>query len=63
MTSNNLLYPNPAAHIIYSDIDNLFEFVGLVLGKAIFENITVQPQFAHFFLAFMNGLKLFIIIN
>jgi HECT-domain (ubiquitin-transferase) len=26
-----------------------------VLGKALFENITIQPQFAHFFLAFMHG--------
>ena len=26
-----------------------------MLGKAIFENLTVQPQFAHFFLSFMNG--------
>ena len=26
-----------------------------MLGKAIFENITIQPQFAHFFLAFMHG--------
>ena len=28
---------------------------GRVLGKALFENITIQPQFAHFFLAFMHG--------
>lgn len=26
-----------------------------MLGKALFENITIQPQFAHFFLAFMHG--------
>jgi ubiquitin-protein ligase E3 C len=25
------------------------------LVQAMFENLTVQPQFAHFFLAFMNG--------
>ena len=30
-------------------------FIGRVLGKALFENITIQPQFAHFFLAFMHG--------
>lgn len=29
--------------------------MGRVLGKALFENMTVQPQFAHFFLAFING--------
>ena len=33
----------------------LFAFVGRVLGKALFERVTVQPQFAHFFLSFMGG--------
>jgi ubiquitin-protein ligase E3 C len=32
-----------------------FNPLGRVLGKALFENITIQPQFAHFFLAFMHG--------
>ena len=29
----------------------LFEFLGRVLGKALFEGVVVQPQFARFFLA------------
>lgn len=33
----------------------LFTFLGRIVGKALFENITVQPVFAHFFLSFMRG--------
>jgi ubiquitin-protein ligase E3 C len=57
LTEENLLYPNPAACQLYesAEIDNLFSFLGRVLGKALFENITLQPQFAHFFLAFMHN--------
>jgi hypothetical protein len=51
------LYPNPAAPTVYGEreAERTYSFLGRVLGKAVFENITVQPQFAHFFLAFMNG--------
>lgn len=57
MTSDNLLYPNPSAVAIYrgNELDETYYFVGRVLGKAIYENITIQPQFAHFFLAFIHG--------
>lgn len=57
LTSTNLLYPNPAAPLIYgrSEVEELYFFAGRLLGKAIFENITLQPQFAHFFLGFMHG--------
>jgi ubiquitin-protein ligase E3 C len=55
----NLLYPNPAARFLYDqsekDLEDLYVFAGRLLGKALFENVTLQPQFAHFFLAFMNG--------
>lgn len=56
-TEKNLIFPNPAASAIYEegDLEALFLFLGKVLGKALFENITIQPQFAHFFLAFMHG--------
>jgi len=43
-----MLYPE-------DEIENLYTFLGRVLGKALYENITVQPQFAHFMLNFMNG--------
>lgn len=55
----NLLYPNPAARFLYDhnekELEDLYVFAGRLLGKALFENVTLQPQFAHFFLAFMNG--------
>jgi len=53
----NLLYPNPAAPSLYdpTELEALYIFAGRLLGKALFENITLQPQFAHFFLAFMHG--------
>jgi ubiquitin-protein ligase E3 C len=57
LTSANLMYPSPTASSLYdgNDIDRLYHFLGRVLGKALFENITIQPQFCHFFLAFMDG--------
>jgi len=57
VTSTGDLYPNPHAALAIGDSESLelFTFVGQVLGKAIFEDITIQPQFAHFFLANMPG--------
>lgn len=55
-TSTQYLYPSSAALNLYNEreLERLFYFLGLVLGKAIYENITVQPQFAHFFLSFFT---------
>lgn len=33
----------------------MFEFLGRILGKALYEGITIKPQFAHFFLSFLRG--------
>lgn len=50
------LYPNPSSFSAHgSDHIVLFEFLGRILGKALFEQMTIQPQFAHFFLSFMRG--------
>lgn len=38
----------------------LFEFLGRILGKALYEGITIQPQFAHLFLSFLRGDKEFL---
>lgn len=56
-TFDGLLYPNPSAGSIYqsTELEDMFLFIGRVLGKAILENITISPQFTHFFLAFMHG--------
>ena len=55
-TTSQYLYPSSAALNLYGEreLERLFFFLGLVLGKAIYENITVQPQFAHFFLSFFT---------
>ena len=56
-TSDKFLYPNPSAPMLYdaTELPRLYNFVGMILGKAIFENIVVGNQFAHFFLSFMGG--------
>lgn len=54
--TDNCLYPNPSSFAAHgSDHIVLFEFLGRILGKSLFEGITVHPQFAHFFLSFMRG--------
>lgn len=50
------MYPNPSSHAAHgSDHIMLFEFLGRILGKALYEGITVHPQFAHFFLSHLRG--------
>jgi len=53
---DNCLYPNPSSEKAHGD-DHLllFGFLGRILGKALYEGITINPQFAHFFLAFLRG--------
>jgi len=54
--AGNCLYPNPASGAAHgSDHILLFEFLGRILGKALYEGITIHPQFAHFFLSFLRG--------
>mmetsp|Transcript_2993 Transcript_2993/g.3460 ORF Transcript_2993/g.3460 Transcript_2993/m.3460 type:complete len:1148 (+) Transcript_2993:143-3586(+) len=54
--SGNCLYPNPSSRAAHgSDNVILFEFLGRILGKALYEGITIQPQFSHFFLSFLRG--------
>eukprot|EP00557_Chaetoceros_sp_GSL56_P007737 CAMPEP_0176505780 /NCGR_PEP_ID=MMETSP0200_2-20121128/16685_1 /TAXON_ID=947934 /ORGANISM="Chaetoceros sp., Strain GSL56" /LENGTH=1269 /DNA_ID=CAMNT_0017905373 /DNA_START=111 /DNA_END=3920 /DNA_ORIENTATION=+ len=55
-TEDGFLYPNPSSNTAHgSDDIVLFEFLGRILGKAIYENITIKPQFAHFFLSYLRG--------
>ena len=55
-TDGNLMYPNPSSKFVHgTDHVVLFEFLGRILGKALYENITIQPQFAHLFLSFLRG--------
>lgn len=54
-THDQLLYPNPNSSSNHfsreSDHLTMFQFVGRILGKALYEGIVVQPKFAHFFLS------------
>eukprot|EP00584_Thalassiosira_punctigera_P027188 CAMPEP_0172577912 /NCGR_PEP_ID=MMETSP1067-20121228/138470_1 /TAXON_ID=265564 ORGANISM="Thalassiosira punctigera, Strain Tpunct2005C2" /NCGR_SAMPLE_ID=MMETSP1067 /ASSEMBLY_ACC=CAM_ASM_000444 /LENGTH=378 /DNA_ID=CAMNT_0013370605 /DNA_START=436 /DNA_END=1573 /DNA_ORIENTATION=+ len=55
-TEGSLMYPNPSSKMAHgSDHVVLFEFLGRILGKALYEGITIQPQFAHLFLSFLRG--------
>eukprot|EP01035_Chromulina_nebulosa_P020655 gene20655-26780_t len=50
------MYPNPASEMLYGeDTYSLYFFLGQVLGKALYENITLQTCFTHFFLSFMRA--------
>eukprot|EP00934_Nitzschia_sp_Nitz4_P006977 Nitzschia sp. Nitz4//scaffold196_size54656//16609//20632//NITZ4_006637-RA/size54656-snap-gene-0.31-mRNA-1//-1//CDS//3329540420//6967//frame0 len=56
VTNENCMYPNPSSKSAHgADHVTLFEFLGRILGKALFEGITVHPQFAHFFLSHLRG--------
>ncbi|CAE7257335.1 UPL6 [Symbiodinium sp. KB8] len=55
ITDERLLFPNPDAWKYHENVEMLFEFLGLVIGKAIFEGIVVEPSFAPFFLAKILG--------
>ncbi|KAH9311826.1 hypothetical protein KI387_026861, partial [Taxus chinensis] len=50
-TSDHLLYPNPASGTIHAEHLQYFEFLGKILGKAMFEGILVDIPFATFFLS------------
>jgi len=56
-TEGGLIYPNPQAKQLYeeNELEKLYSFLGRVLGKALYENITIQPRFAPFFLNFMHS--------
>ena len=53
-TSEERLYPSPTSHITDNHLD-LFEFVGKMIGKAVYEGIVVDVPFASFFLTQILG--------
>lgn len=56
VTEAGAMYPNPDSALCAGVPDDAaFEFVGRVLGKAMFEGITIGPQFARFFLHKLLG--------
>merc|ERR1712038_1168044 len=53
-TSEERLYPSPLSHLTDNHLD-LFEFVGKMIGKAVYEGIVVDVPFASFFLTQVLG--------
>ena len=53
-TSEERLFPSPLSHITENHLD-LFEFVGKMIGKAVYEGIVVDVPFASFFLTQILG--------
>jgi hypothetical protein len=54
-TVDNYIYPNPSSGIAHQNHLQLFEFLGKILGKAMYEQILVDVPFAKFFLAKLLG--------
>ncbi|XP_050531707.1 ubiquitin-protein ligase E3B isoform X2 [Daktulosphaira vitifoliae] len=53
-TEEQRLYPSPSSNVQENHL-NLFEFVGRILGKAVYEGIVVDVPFASFFLSQLLG--------
>ncbi|XP_076654428.1 ubiquitin-protein ligase E3B isoform X2 [Halictus rubicundus] len=53
-TSENRLYPSPTSSVQDNHLQ-LFEFVGRILGKAVYEGIVVDVPFASFFVSQFSG--------
>lgn len=53
-TSDQRLYPSPTSQMQENHLQ-LFEFVGRMLGKAVYEGIVVDVPFASFFLSQLLG--------
>jgi ubiquitin-protein ligase E3 C len=50
------LYPNAQSAILFGNNSaNYFLFLGRLLGKAMYEGITLEPRFADFFLRRLIG--------
>jgi hypothetical protein len=55
-TKDHCLYPNSNSSIFFGMTHlSMFQLVGRIIGKAIFERITIEPKFAEFFLQKMTG--------
>ncbi|KAL4436604.1 hypothetical protein ABPG75_003743 [Micractinium tetrahymenae] len=54
-TTDNRLYPNPHAQLVVGNALRLIEFLGKMLGKAMYEGILVELPLAPFFLKKFRG--------
>eukprot|EP00742_Colponemidia_sp_Colp-10_P004809 GILJ01005133.1.p1 GENE.GILJ01005133.1~~GILJ01005133.1.p1 ORF type:complete len:1085 (+),score=158.91 GILJ01005133.1:437-3256(+) len=53
-TSEHTLYPNPASYLIPDHL-KMFEFLGRMVGKALYEGILLEARFARVFLNRLLG--------
>lgn len=54
-TPDGHIYPNPDAHVAVADAKTQFEFLGRLLGKAVFDGVLVDIPLAKFFRLKMLG--------
>lgn len=54
-TADHKLYPNPHSGYATEEYLTCFEFLGIALGKAMYEGILVELPLAHFFLSKLKG--------
>jgi len=54
-TSNQLLFPNPASSMLGDHHLHYYNFLGKMLGKALYDNVIVEPQFSGVFLNALLG--------
>lgn len=61
-TPRQFTYPNPSSYAIpnFSDHLAMFQFVGLIVGKCLYDGIILEPQFANFFLRKLLGFRNFV---
>ncbi|KAI0784812.1 HECT-domain-containing protein [Abortiporus biennis] len=59
-TKNRELYPNPHSYATESHSLSWYQFIGRILGKALYEGILVDVAFAGFFLAKWLGKQSFL---
>jgi ubiquitin-protein ligase E3 C len=50
-TPEGKLYPSPSAHVVDELYEQRFEFIGALLGKALFDGVIVDIPLASFFLS------------
>ena len=55
VTPDGLLHPSPGSQLASEDHLAHFEFLGQVIGKAVYDGTLVEPQFADFFLNKLLG--------
>lgn len=61
LSEEHCLYPNPESALFVGDDHlQLYFIVGRILGRAIFDKIVIEPQFAEFFLRKMLGKQNFV---